>query len=161
MWPLALGALLNAPPFPRGASRSHRHATMLAVDLATRFSELRGHLSTAQQQQLDLLQKDTEKLASEKLAAEKLATIAEKRATMAEQLATTAEQLAKMRGKELQQLTGSSFHSCAYPNVYSRTGTSWSEQQKSTICTRREGVAQHLLRCSNSSISRCSSPVPR
>ena len=108
MWPLALGALLNAPPFPRGASRSHRHATLLAVhDLATRFSELRGHLSTAQQQQLDLLQKDTEKLASEKLAAEKLATIAEKRATMAEQLATTAEQLAKMRGKELQQLTGS------------------------------------------------------
>ena len=108
MWPLALGALLNAPPFPRGASRSHRHATLLAVhDLATRFSELRGHLSTAQQQQLDLLQKDTEMLASEKLAAEKLATIAEKRATMAERLATTAEQLAKMRGKELQQLTGS------------------------------------------------------
>ena len=114
MWPLALGALLNAPPFPRGASRSHRHATMLAVDLATRFSELRGHLPTAQQQQLDLLQKDTEKLASEKLAAEKLATMAEKRATMAEKratlaekLATTAEQLAITRGKELQQLTGS------------------------------------------------------
>ena len=114
MWPLALGALLNAPPFPRGASRSHRHATMLAVDLATRFSELRGHLSTAQQQQLDLLQKDTEKLASEKLAAEKLATMAEKRATMAEKratlaagLATTAEQLAIMKGKELQQQTGS------------------------------------------------------
>ena len=107
MWPLALGALLNAPPFPRGASRSHRHATMLAVDLATRFSELRGHLSTAQQHQLDLLQKDTEKLASEKLAAEKLATMAEKKATLAARLATTAEQLAIMKGKELQQQTGS------------------------------------------------------
>ena len=112
---LVCGALLNAPPFPRRASRCH--ATMVG-DLQTRFSQLRDSLSTDQQKELDLLQMATDAAAAVAAADLKAAAAdlkakdaekkaAEEKAKDAVKLATIAEELAIMKGKELQRQTSS------------------------------------------------------